>query len=165
MAALPERWEVRAEFAALLSAELVGAGRLAKAVYSYTVKDFGAEMPVLVLGSGGTRRVPFTARGSHPGYLIDLYIFVLYAEIGPDADSGTGELTIVPATGAAIWDEQASEETLDRIESQVRELLDRNQKGATWKSVTYNGDTTTEIIQVGDASYRRELVPLLFNVF
>lgn len=165
MGALPARWEVRAELAALLRAELVGDGRLAKAVYSYTVKDFGAEMPVLVLGSGGTRRVPFTARGTHPGYLIDLYIFVLYAEIGADADGGTGELTTDPDTGLAVWDEQASEETLDRIESQVRELLDRNQRGATWKNVTYNGDTTTEIIQVGDSSYRRELVPLLFSVY
>lgn len=160
MAALPDRSQVRADFAALLASQVSGAGHLAQQVYGFSVKDFGAKMPVLVLGSAGTEQKSFTLRGSRPSYLIDLAVFVLYAAVEED-----GTIIKDPATGLAVWDEQASEAALDQIETQIRELLDNNQRGPSWKAVAYAAATSVQIVSVGDQTYRVELIPLRFETF
>lgn len=164
---MSERWEVRAEFGALLNAELIGNLGLVQVTYSYKAKDSAGLSPAVMLGSGGTRRIPFTTKGgSYSAYLINLTIYVMYAEIGPDAEGGSGELVTDPDTGLALFDENSSEMKLDQIEAAVLSLIDRNQRGAAWKSIGLAGDTSTELLtSVGGQSWRGGHVPLLFNVF
>lgn len=159
MTALPDRSAVRAEFAALLTAGMTGPGKLAQTVYPYTVKDFGAKMPVLVVGSAGTGQSARTRSGITPAYRIDLWVFVLYAAVAED-----GTLTL-GADAQPVWDEADSELALDQIEAAVRALIDSNQRGAAWQVIDYASDSTVDIIPVGDQSYRRELIPLKFSVF
>lgn len=158
--AIPERSLVRAELAALLTAGLTGPGHLVKAVFKYAVKDFSAKSPVLVIGSAGTDPKPFTMRGSRPGYLLDLWVFVLYASVDKN-----GALVTDPATNKPAWTESDSQDTLDLIEAQVRELLDGNQKGSNWKAVNYAAPSDAQTLSVGDQSYRAELIPLRFETF
>lgn len=164
MTALPDRSAVRAEFAALLTASMTGAGQLAQAVYGYTVKDFGGQSPVLVVGSAGTVPLLFGGEGTgeYPVYSIDLWSFVLYADVKEN-----GELTTVgdiPLTegGVPVWDEEDSEATLDLIEAGVRQFVNALH-GVTFDRVEYAGSSTADIVQVGDQSYRRELFPLRFK--
>jgi hypothetical protein len=154
---LADRSAVRAEFAALLTANLTGPGKLAQAVFGYTVKDFGGVMPALVVGSAGTERQPFEKIGSYPYYLIDLWSFVLYADVQEN-----GALTL-DNLGAPVWDEEDSEAALDALEAGVRQLIDTGQPGDTWESIEYTGPSHVDIVSVGDASYRRELIPLRFK--
>jgi hypothetical protein len=143
---------VRSAFAALLSANLAGSGKPLQAVYAYTVKDFGHVMPVAVVGSAGSERVALGGHaGSYPNFLLDLWIFVLYAQV----DSAGS-----PVAG---WTEQDSEAMLDSIETSVRLLIDASQQTDSWETIEYAGATTADLIAVGDQSYRRELIPLRFK--
>lgn len=158
MTALPNRSAVRAAFAAVLTAGLTGPGQLVQAVYGYTVKDFGAKMPVLVVGSGGTEQA-LRSMDIVPGYLLDLWTFVLYAEVTEDG-------TLVTMSNVPVWSEADSELALDAIEAAVRAVIDRNQSnGENWQAIDYAGASTADIIQVGDQSYRREHTLLRFKTY
>jgi hypothetical protein len=152
MTGLATRAAVRTAFAALLTASLTGSGKPLQAVYSYTVKDFGELMPVAVVGSAGTERAAFGGHsGSSPNFLLDLWIFVLYAEV-----TSAGVVT-------AGWTEQDSEAMLDAIEASVRLLIDSSQQTDTWETIEYAGATTADLVAVGDQSYRVERIPLRFK--
>lgn len=158
MTGLVARSTIRAEFATLLENALTGSGQPVQAVYSYTVKDFGQAMPVLVVGGGGTERAPLGGHsGSYPNYLLSLWVFVLYAEVDE-----TGKL-ILDVSDQPVWDEQDSEAMLDAIEAAVRVVIDANQQAASWETIEYAGATSADEITVGDQSYRRELIPLRFR--
>jgi hypothetical protein len=152
MTVLATRAAVRAAFAALLSASLTGSGKPLQAVYAYTVKDFGEMMPVAVVGSAGTERAAFGGHsGSAPNFLLDLWIFVLYAEV-------------TTAGVVAGWTEQDSEAMLDGIEASVRQLIDTSQQTDNWETIEYAGATTADLVAVGDQSYRVERIPLRFRL-
>ena len=165
MTDFPDRAAVRAELAALFKGNLTGAGKLVQTVYSFTVKDFGGASPVMVVGSGGTEMVPFTARGSRPVFSLDLWTFVLYADVKENGELTTVDDIPLAEGGVPVWSEADSEAALDAIEAGVRQLLDSNPRGANWKSIKYAGPSTVDQVPVGDQVYRRELTPLRVEVF
>jgi hypothetical protein len=161
---LPDRSLVRAEFAQLLTDNLVGAGKLVQAVYGYTAKDFGGASPVLVVGSAGTEDVQFggSGSGSYPNFLIDLWSFVLYADVKENGELTTVDDVPLAEGGVPVWSEQDSEQALDLIEAGVRQFINALH-GVTWDKIEYAGATAADIVSVGDASYRRELFTLRFR--
>lgn len=138
------RAEVRQAFAALLTSELVGTGKLAEAVYSYQVGDFGTLSPVVAVLSAGTQRTQLTRLGSISSYWLDVYVFALYA-----LEDGT--LT-----------ESDAEDRLDAIEKVISAAVDTHQVTAQWGKIEYEGRTVTDGIVIGGLGYRRELIPLKF---
>lgn len=161
---LPDRSQVRVEFAALLKAALVGEGKLVQALYPYSIGDLAGQSPVVVVGSGGAERKRLTPRTGRAAYVLEVWIFVLYAELDKPNPDGVGPLKL-GLDGQPVWDEADSELALDQIEAQVGELLSSSPRGASWKSVDYAGPSTVDIIPIGGIAYRRELVPLRFEVF
>lgn len=156
---IPERSVIRVEFAALLTAQMTGVGKVVQEVFNYSPEDFGGKSPVQTLESAGTERVLLDGVSlSYPNYLITLWHFVLYAEVDED-----GKLIRDPLTLEPTWDESDSEETLDLMESQLRHLVDNAQPGASWDSIEFAGPTTVGIGPVGDQSYRWERIPLRFK--
>lgn len=154
-----KRTDVRTAFAALVRADLVERAGLLQAVYDHMRGDFDNQSPVVVVTASGTERTPFTLVGSRPTFLLHLFVFVLYAAL--NADGGL----LVDAAGEAVWDEADSESALDDIEEAIRALVDGNQRGAEWKAVGYAGPSTADIIAIGGANYRREIIPLRFEAF
>ena len=154
------RKQVREAFAGLLAAELVGDGKPLKAVYAYRVGDFNGQTPVAALGAGGTERTKLTTRGSRKAYLLDLFIFVLYALLDE-----AGHLVLDEAQ-QPVWDEQDAEDMLDLLEEQVGALVDGlGSHRPYWQSVAYGAPTQPEVVTLGGLPYYLEIVPLRFEVF
>ncbi len=159
---MADRGDVRADFGARVTSEMVGEGKPIKVVYPYTVDDFAGQSSVLIIGSGGTERSPLTFAGGKADYLLDVFIFILYAEM-----DDTGKKLNLDADGNPTWSEADSEAALDLAEQQLGEFIFQRetQKGNGWKSITYNLPTQTSIVPVGGVPYRREWIQLRFSSF
>jgi hypothetical protein len=155
------RSEVRAEFRALVANELLGEGKLLQALYGYMVADFKQQSPVMVIASSGTDRRPLTFEGSRPDYLLNVYIFVLYAALD-------GQDTLVLGSdGQPVWSEADSEAAADEIERQFGDFLHlkTTQRGRSWQSISYASPTQTELAFVGGKPYRQETIQLRFGCY
>lgn len=155
---LPDRSQLRAALAGLLRS-LTGTSGLVQAVYDHLAGDFDEQSPVIVVGSGGTERRPFTQRGQRSGYRLDVWVFVLYAALDEDGQP------LLDAQGAPAWTEADAQTALDQIEQQIGQLLSTNQRGAGWQAVDYAGQTQVDVVSIGGAAYLREWIPLRFETF
>lgn len=142
------RSAIRKDFASLLRAALVGVGLPAQAVYEFQIGDFAGASPVVVVSSGPIRRlIENFGNCDHAVILLNVYVFVLYADRPSD------------------WDEADAEDAIDAIEKIVAETVSDNQHGANWNSAAYT-DAPTSLMNVviGGQEYRRELIQVKFEV-
>lgn len=154
------RTAIREAFAGLLTAQLVGDGKPVKEVFAYRVSDFEGKTPVIALGAGGTDRQRLTTQGGRKGYLLDLYIFVLYALLDEQ------EQLVLDANGQPVWNERDAEDTMDLLEEQVGELVaGLKSNRPLWQSVSYGAPSQPEVVTLGGFPYYLEVVPLRFEVF
>lgn len=134
------RKEARQQLAALLQADLVGAGKPAQAVYDYQVGDFQGQSPVVVVSSGGTLRERLSFLGTKPMHVMNIHVFVLYA-----AEDGS-------------WTEADAENALDDIEQKISATCSANQRTAWWEAITPTGQSATSSVMIGGKEYRTELI-------
>lgn len=139
---------VRKAFAALLQTALVGSGKPAQAVYDYQVGDFAGASPVVVVSSGPIQRlIQNFGNCDHAVIVLNVYVFVLYA----DAASG--------------WDEADAEDAIDSIEALIADTVINNQHGANWNSCAYvEAPTDLAGVVIGGQEYRRELIKVQLEV-
>jgi|FLYN01.1.fsa_nt_gi hypothetical protein len=144
-----DRGLIRTTFASLLQQALVGTGKPAQAVYDHQVGDFGGQSPVVFVASAPIRRPPLTARGGRATVRLDVWVLVLYAD---------------PASG---WTEADAEDRLDAIERAIAEVVRANQVNAIarWQAIDYAEATAPDFIEIGGPTYRRERIPLQFEVY
>lgn len=129
----------RKAFAALLDTALVDTN-IVEAVYDYQVGDFAGAASVIVVTSGGIMR----ERQSFGtcwfnAYILDCYLFVLYA----DSDSS--------------WTEADAEDKIDDIEAAFADVV-MSGTSATWDQALYEERSELAVVSVGGVSYRRELI-------
>ena len=142
------RSTVRKAFAALLDTALVGSGKPAQAVYNHRVGDFAGASPVVVVSSGPIQRlIENFGNCDHAVILLNVYVFVLYAD------------------GAGTWDEADAEDAVDAIEAIIAETVINNQNSANWNSAAYV-EAPTELagVVIGGQEYQRELIQIKFEV-
>jgi hypothetical protein len=136
---------MRAALAALISSNLVGAGKPLQAVYAYNVGDFQGQSPVTTVTSGGTRRYEgdYGVEFENEFYLV-INNYVLYA------DPGTG------------WGEDDAEERLDLIEQSLANLFktNRSHPSGTWEWLEYDGRSQVIEAIIGGEMYLVEMIPV-----
>ena len=139
------RETVRDQLATLLTAALVGSGKPAEAVYNYQVGDFEGKSPVVVVtGAGSGRGNPLIyGEGS---FLFEIHTFVLYA-----LEDGS-------------WTEAQSEDRLDLLEKSIADVLNDANDSDTWMSVTMNGESEVDGVEIGGDEYRHEVIPVRVTI-
>lgn len=142
------RSTVRKAFAELLDDALVGSGKPAQVVYDYQVGDFAGASPVVVVSSGPIQRlIENFGNCDHAVILLNVYVFVLYAD------------------NASGWDEADAEDAIDAIEQIIAETVINNQHRAEWNSAAYvEAPTDLAGVVIGGQEYRRELIQVRFEV-
>lgn len=136
------RKDARKHLATLLAASLVGSGNPAQAVYDCQVGDFGGQSPVVVISSGGSLRERLTGQGMKPKYMLNIHVFVLYAD-----ESGA-------------WTEAMAEDALDDIEEIAQAVIAANQSSAYWGALTMTAPSQTGSVMIGGKEYRSEVIGL-----
>lgn len=130
----------RKHLASLLQAALTGSGKPVQAVYDNQVGDFGGQSPVVVVSSGGSLRERLTYQGQKSKYLLDIHVFVLYAD------------------EASSWTEAMAEDALDDIEELIQGVINDNQRSTYWESLTMTAASETGGVVIGGKEYRSELI-------
>ena len=134
------RKDARNAFANYIGSNLTGLGLIQK-WYPYLVSDFGAQSPVVVVGSNGSVRQAFPP--GRASFQLNVYVFVLYS-----SEDGS-------------WTEEMAEDRLDDIEHALSELLPvGNALGQL-----DNNATKLDTIQIGRQAYRREIIPVLVEAY
>lgn len=140
------RKTVRTALATLLQTALVGTGKPAQAVYAYRVGDFGGQFPVVCLGASGASHSAMTLQGGRAVFGIDVYVFVLYSD-------------------GSAWTETQAENALDDIEQIIADTVNANRSGASWRALSFNGESEIDITVIGGKDYWREVIPIKVEVF
>jgi hypothetical protein len=137
------RETLRDALAALLTTALVGTGLPAQHVYGYPIGDFGAESPVVVVGSAGSERVRETTSSKWRDWFhLDVFVFVVCV------DAGT------------TWGEDDAEDALDLIEKEIADALIDNTEAGSVNFFEPAGRSTVDHIVIGGDNYRREHIPV-----
>ena len=136
----------RDALATLLDTALTGVGNPVQTVYNYQIGDFQGQSPVVVVSSGGTERTPYTFEGDRATFHLNIFVFVLYDDEGD-------------------WGEDDAEDRIDLIEKDIAETLESNQRTTNWESIQYSAGTTVDSVEIGGDEYRREVIPVVVEVF
>ena len=125
----------------------------ANALYAGQVADFGGKSPVVIVSSAGSDRPNDTYATQTTALLINLDVFVLYA------DSANG------------FDELDAEDALDDIEAAVAAWVQANAtrtpaNGVGWTNLEYAGRTGADVgpATIGGQEYRREQIGLRVSI-
>lgn len=129
----------RKAFAALLDTALVDTN-IVESVYDYQVGDFAGAASVIIVTSGGIMRERQSLGACwFNAYILDCYIFTLYAD--PDSS----------------WTEADAEDKIDDIEAAFADVVMSGTNSA-WDQALYEERSELAVVSVGGVSYRRELI-------
>lgn len=134
------RATVRKRLATLLTATLVGTGKLCEAVYAYKTDEFAGMTPIVVVCSRGSDRDKITAVSVvNTDVLLYIYIFVLL-------------------TDGSTWTATLSEDRLDAIEKVISDTMyDNYYDEGNWISIDFDQQSQVEAVVIGDEAYQREV--------
>lgn len=144
------RETVRDALTSLLTTALVGTGKPCQAVYGYQVADFQGLTPVVAVSSAGSAHPHMTHQGNRATLYFNIYIFVLYS------DANTG------------WTEADAEDRLDLIEKTIAETLEANRRyDGYWQGIDFADRSQVDSVPagIGGDEYRREIIPVVVEVF
>lgn len=140
------RETVRDAFVALLTTDLVGAGKPCQAIYGYQVGDFQGQSPVVVVSSAGSEREQRTVSvRQRTRFYLNIYTFVLYS------DENT-------------WGEDDAEDRMDLIEKTIADTIANNRSADNWAELHLSGRTRLDSVLIGN-DYRREVMEVVALVF
>lgn len=140
---------VRDAFAALLTTALVPTNK-AQAVYNYQVGDFANQFPVVTVTAAGIdRQLQSFGICWRTAIYLNIHVFVLYSDGG-------------------AWGEDDAEDALDAIEVATADVIAANQTrdtgGVRWHTIAYEERTVADGVEIGGMEYRREIIPLRFEI-
>lgn len=138
---IQSRKDVRKAFAALLRTHMTGSGNPAQSVHDHLVSDFGGASPVVIVGSGGAFRDPFTFDSSQAKFDLQVFFFVWYG----DKDTAPAAYTL-----------DSAEEILDELERILAEVIENNQQTQWWNGLTQKNFSERNDLDIGGNYYLRE---------
>lgn len=150
------RQTLREKLQSLIEADMVGAGKALSACFSYSREKIQGVVPCMVITSEGTQ--PDTTEHSpYATVALGVYSFVLYRYVG----TGTED--------APEWSEQESENALDTIAKEFRELCDiyedRTQEvNPEWEFMLVGQSKADSFKDLEGLEFRYEYFPILMQV-
>lgn len=129
---------VRDGLATLLTTALAGTGGIVQAVYNYRIGDFAGASPVVTVSNRGVLRQRGTFTGDRATVLLQVDVFVLYAD-------------------GASWGEDEAEDRLDAIEQGIAGVINANQQTLAWVSIEQTEPSARVDVVIGGVDYIREV--------
>lgn len=134
------RQTVREHLATLLQTSLDSAQQ----VYDYLPNDFGGQTPVVCVTSMGSERAQIGfGEDYNTAFRLGIIVYVAYAERGTS------------------YGEDDAEDVLDTLEKEIADvLMDYRQVSGKWDSLTHEGATNIDYIEIGGQMYKSEVIPV-----